>query len=141
MNKMSRACALAFLMLCANDSVADETFTGEVVLRGSEVRVIPGPGFSHTILTIVGPDGFHASASSDNGSPSIDLIRAGGTGEGEFTYEVTAATDKQVVNKNPMDNGRGGADESTSLVGASTFGSFRASGGIIEQFNKAANEN
>ncbi len=119
------------LAFSAMSAFASDSLNAKVTLRGSEVHVKLPSGFTNATLSISGPNGFYAQVFSKTGSPSIDLIRAGGTTEGQYTYEITAASSQQAVNDNPMDNGRGGVDKSAGAVGASTSGSFHASGGII----------
>ena len=125
--------AVCLFALPATASFADENLNAQVTLRGSEVHVKLASGYSNATLSISGPNGFYAKAFSEKGAPSIDLIRAGGTSEGQYTYEVTAASSTQAVNESPLDNGRGGVDKSAGAVGASTSGSFYANGGIISQ--------
>lgn len=129
------------MTLAATAVFANEAMDAKVSLRGSEVRVKLGAGLSNATLSISGPNGFYAKTFSQSGSPSIDLIKAGGTADGVYTYEVTAATSETTENLNPMDNGRGGIDDGTSVVSASTTGSFHASGGIIADRSSQAEEN
>lgn len=129
------------MTLAATAAFANEGMDAKVTLRGSEVHVKLGAGLSNATLSISGPNGFYAQTSSESGSPSIDLIKAGGLADGVYTYEVTAATSETTENLNPMDNGRGGVDDATSVVSASTSGSFRASGGIIAKLASQAEEN
>lgn len=133
---------LAGLMaLAAAAAFADENLDAKVTLRGSEIHVQLGNDYSHATLTIAGPNGFHATTFSKTGSPSIDLIRAGGTGEGQYTYQVTAASSETKLNANPQDNGRGKVDDAEERISASTSGGFYASGGIIVDRSKQAEEN
>jgi len=133
---MFRTCwvpVLCVLALSAGQTLANEGFGGKVTLRGSEVHVVPGQGNSNVTISVSGPNGFHATVFSKQGSSSIDLIRAGGTADGQYTYEITAATSEKATNKNPLDNGRGGVDKNAGFVPVSTSGSFYASGGIIKE--------
>lgn len=129
------------LTLAGTVAFANAGMDAQVTLRGSEVHVKLGAGLSNATLSISGPNGFYAKAFSPSGSPSIDLIKAGGTADGVYTYEVTAATSETTENLNPMDNGRGGVDDGSSVVSASTTGSFHASGGIIADKADDALEN
>lgn len=135
---MAMAGALA---LASTTVFASEDIAANVTLQGSQVSVNLGVGYSNATLSVSGPDGFYAKDYSKSGSPSIDLIRAGGTADGVYSYEVTAATSETTVNLNPMDNGRGGVDDGTSVVPASASGSFYASGGIIADKASQASEN
>lgn len=129
------------LALAAMSALANEDLDAKVTLRGSEIHVSLGNDYSNATLTVSGPNGFHASAFSKTGSPSIDLIRAGGTGEGQYSYEVTAASSETKLNATPQNNGRGKVDEAAEKVSATTSGSFFASGGIIADKQSLAEEN
>ncbi|MEX0343968.1 MAG: hypothetical protein AB3N20_03530 [Rhizobiaceae bacterium] len=125
------------LTLAVTAAFANKPMDAEIILQGSEVRVNLGADLSNATLTIGGPNGYYAATSSERGSLSIDLIKTGGTADGVYTYEVKAATSETIKILNPVDNGergarRGGLDAGTSYVPAYTFGSFRASGGIID---------
>lgn len=130
LKSLSVAGVMAFVI---GGAFAAENLDAKVTLKGSEVRLTLPAGYYNATLSVSGPDGFYARAFSKNGSPSIDLIRAGGTTDGEYTYEVTAASSQKAVDKNPMDNGRDGVDKSAGVVGAAASGSFIANGGIISQ--------
>ncbi len=113
----------------------------KVTLRGSEVHVKLAAGDSNATLSVSGPNGFYVRAFSESGSPSIDLIRSGGTADGLYRYEVTAASSETKTTVKPMDNGRGGADDATEKVAVSTSGSFYANGGIIADQAKMIEKN
>src|SRR5689334_14565593 len=55
---------------------------------------LTGP-YSNLTLTVSGPGGIHASASSRSGSPLIDLGKLGKIDDGEYHYHLTAATDEK----------------------------------------------
>lgn len=126
--------------LMAANALASETLDALVSLQGSEVRVTLGGEYSNATLSITGPDGFHVQAYSQSGSPSVDLIRAGATADGTYTYEITAASSEDATSENLMNNGRGGVDKTAGKVGASMSGSFQASGGIINTQASLAEE-
>src|SRR5437868_6814239 len=62
----------------------------------TEVGFHVPPSYSNVMLTISGPHGLHASASSRSGSSSIDLRKLGAVDDGEYHYQLTAATDEKI---------------------------------------------
>ncbi len=141
MKRLLSISVVGAIALAATTAFASENIDAKVTLRGSEVLVNLGAGYFNATLSISGPNGFYAKNYSQSGSASIDLIRAGGLTDGVYSYEVTVATSETTTNLNPVDNGRGGVDDGTSVVSASTSGSFHASGGIIaDRASQAAEE-
>ena len=59
-------------------------------------------------MTVTGPNGFHASASSKSDVPTIDLRRIGAFDDGTYRYHLTASTDEKVPVRSTLDDGRGG---------------------------------
>lgn len=62
-------------------------------------EVDPGPGFQNVAITIGGPYGFHSSKRIDDNESSVivDLPLSedgSGVAEGEYRYQITAATPK-----------------------------------------------
>src|SRR3954468_13719898 len=64
---------------------------------------IPGP-HSNVTLTISGPNGMITSASARGGSPLIDLRKLGSLDDGDYLYQLTAATDEKIPIRNGLDN-------------------------------------
>ena len=100
-------------------------------LAGSEVSFSLGGVYSRATLTITGPDGFVFRTFSKTGNPTVDLIKAKANVDGLYTYEITAASSETVTIRNPLNNGRGGADRTTMKRGVSASGSFVVKGGLI----------
>ena len=99
--------------------------------------------YSNYTLTVTGPNGFHAVATSRSGAPSIDLRQIGAFDDGTYHYELTAATDEKVPVRSTLDNGRkGGPDASAGVAvrSVSTGGVFHVKGGAIMKFDPAARE-
>ncbi len=132
--------AFALAAIGAGSVSAESPLNAAGTLRGSQVSFSLGGDYKNVTLTVSGPNGFYARSYSETGAPSIDLIRAGATADGTYTYEITAATSETAVNANPMDNGRGGVDPQATTVGASTSGSFVAKGGLIVKQNSNIKE-
>lgn len=132
--------AAGLAIITGTVALADSDLNKYLVLKGSHVGFTPSGGYSNTTLTVSGPNGFHTQTFSKNGAASIDLIRAGATADGIYTYEITVATAEKVTIANPQDNGRGGKDPALQRVGASATGSFRANGGIISLIESSATE-
>src|SRR5205085_1217030 len=55
---------------------------------------ITGP-YSNLTLTVSGPNGISASARARSGSPLIDLRKLGEVHDGDYHYQLTAATDEK----------------------------------------------
>lgn len=99
---------------------------------------INGP-YSNLTLTISGPNGLYASAHHRTGTPLIDLRKLGAVDDGEYLYQLTAATDAKVADRSGLDNGREGGP-ATILKGVSTSGQFHVKGGAIVKNDPSARE-
>lgn len=100
---------------------------------------VAGP-YSNLTLTVSGPNGLHASASSRSGSPLIDLRKLGTVDDGEYLYQLTAATDEKVPVRNGLDNGRDRGPATSMLKHVSTSGNFQVKGGMIVKIDPSASE-
>lgn len=119
-------------LACANAAFAGNEIAGaQKSLNGSQILFSLGPNYFNATLTVAGPNGFYARSEASSGTVSIDLQSAGATGEGVYTYELTAASSETKTNPAPMNNGRGGVDNPVSQVGVSTSGTFFAQNGLI----------
>jgi hypothetical protein len=116
--------ALGLAGTCLADLAADERFAGTSV--GFELK---GP-YSNVTLSIAGPNGFHASAFSKSGAPTIDLKQFGDVDDGAYTYQLTASTQEQVKTRTKLDDGRG-ARATAELKGEAVSGTFHVTGGVI----------
>src|SRR4051794_19510296 len=81
----------------ADDLSATEAFTDTTV--GFELK----GAYRDLTLNVAGPNGFHASAFAKTGAPSIDLRRAGALDDGQYRYDLTAATDERIKIRSPLD--------------------------------------
>jgi hypothetical protein len=99
-----------------------------------------GSGYTNFTLTVTGPNGFHASATSKDAAPSIDLRRAGARDDGVYNYQLTASTDEKVPVRTALDNGRSGAASDSILKGVSTSGQVQLKDGVIVKFDPTARE-
>ncbi len=77
-------------------------------LTDTQIGFDPGGTYSNYTLTVTGPNGFHASASSKSDVPTIDLRRIGAFDDGTYRYHLTASTDEKVPVRSTLDDGRGG---------------------------------
>ncbi|MCB1385671.1 MAG: hypothetical protein KDJ80_06990 [Nitratireductor sp.] len=109
---------------------AAELSGDQMTLQGSQVRFNLGSDYHAASLSVSGPDGYYATASSTSGSVAIDLIRSGGTSAGTYNYQLSAATGGQSALKQPVNNGRSSAD-TTEGAGVVFSGSFYAANGLI----------
>lgn len=100
---------------------------------------IAGP-YSNLTLTVSGPNGIHASAHSRTGSPSVDLRKLGAIHDGEYIYQLTAATGEKIPVATALDNGRDGGPTTSILKSVSTSGQFQVKGGMIVKHDPSARE-
>ena len=106
--------------------------------RDTLVGFEPAGKYSNYTLTVTGPNGFQASASSKSDAPSIDLRRFGTFDDGIYHYQLTASTDEKVLVRNALNNGRDGG--STRLRSAAKSGQFQVKDRAIVQFDPTARE-
>jgi hypothetical protein len=118
----------------AQDLKAQQKFTDTEI--GFDIT---GP-YSNLTLTVTGPNGINANASSKSGSPSIDLRKLGSLDDGDYMYQLTAATDEKVPDRSGIDNGRDGGPGPSVRKSVSTSGNFQVKGGAIVKFDPAARE-
>jgi hypothetical protein len=100
---------------------------------------IRGP-YSNLTLTISGPNGLHASAHHRTGSPVIDLRKLGTIDDGDYLYQLTAATDEKIPVRTALDNGRDGGPTTSIFKSVSTSGQFQVKGGTIVKVDPSARE-
>jgi hypothetical protein len=100
---------------------------------------ITGP-YSNLTLTISGPNGLNATAHHRTGSPVIDLSKLGTIDDGNYLYQLTAATDEKVPVRTALDNGRDGGPTTSILKSVSTSGQFQVKGGTIVKLDPSASE-
>jgi hypothetical protein len=108
-------------------------------LTDTQLGFDAGGNYNNYTLTVTGPHGFHASASSKTGTPSIDLRRFGAFDDGLYHYHLTASSDEKVPNRATVDNGRGGSHPDM-LKGVAMSGHFEVKGGTIVKHDPAAVE-
>ena len=96
--------------------------------------------YSNLTLTISGPNGLHASAHSRSGSPLIDLRKLGTIDDGDYLYQLTAATDEKIPVRTALDNGRDGGPTTSMLKSVSASGLFQVKGGTIVKVDPSARE-
>lgn len=80
-------------------------------------------------LTVVGPNGFAASVAIKGGLPSLDLAEFGAVADGEYAYQLSAATAEPDTSVVLLDNGRENNDRPRKGVALS--GVFLVKGGAI----------
>jgi hypothetical protein len=95
--------------------------------------------YSNLTLTVTGPNGLHAVASSKSGSPMVDLKRLSAIDDGIYRYNLTASTDEKVPERSGLDNGRR-ARADAMLKSVSASGLFQVKDGTIVKFDPSARE-
>jgi hypothetical protein len=127
--------AVGFSGTCyAQDLKAVQKFTD------TEIGFVLDGRYSNLTLTISGPNGLHASATSRTGSPLIDLRKLGTIDDGEYIYQLVAATDEKLPVRTALDNGRDGGPTTSMLKSVSTNGQFQVRGGAIVKLDPSARE-
>jgi hypothetical protein len=117
----------------AQDLKATQKFTD------TEIGFDAGGTYSNFTLTIAGPNGIQASASSKSGAPSIDLKRLSAPDDGLYTYQLSASTDEKVPLRSGLDDGR--PQRATAMLrSVSTSGSFEVKSGTIVKADPGARE-
>jgi hypothetical protein len=124
---MSSACL-------AQDLKATQRFTD------TQIVFEPGGAYSNYTLTITGPNGVHASASTKAGAPAIDLRQMRTAGDGTYNYQLTASTDEKIPVRSGLDNGRGGGSTESKLRAVSLSGQFQIKGGTIVKVDPTLRE-
>ncbi len=136
---MKRVALSAIAALCVGicaHAWAAEDLNGFRKASGSDISFALGGAYSNATLTIVGPDGKIYRSFSKAGNPAINLIREKALADGQYKYEITAASSQQTTIANPIDNGRGERDKGTMRVGVSATGAFMAKGGLIVEMDE-----
>src|SRR5687767_6503179 len=95
------AACLAVALSCA---CAAQDLKATERLAGTQIGFDPGASYSNYTLSVTGPNGFHASASSNTGTPAVDLRRFGRFDDGNYNYNLTASTDEKVPVRSALDN-------------------------------------
>jgi hypothetical protein len=88
----------------------------------------PGGAYSNGVLTVLGANGFAASVHSRAGLPA--LANFGRLPDGDYTYQLSAATNQVVKASSAETNGRRRAALGLRK-GAAASGTFRVVGGAI----------
>jgi hypothetical protein len=87
-------------------------------------------GYSNLTLSVSGPNGFHASASSKTGSPNIELRRLGPLDDGSYRYQLSATSGEKLVVRTPLDDGRSKSGAAPLKI-VTASGRFEVKGGAI----------
>ena len=131
------AACLAVGMSCAC-LAQDQTATAR--FADTQLGFDPAGNYGNYTLNVTGPNGFHASAGSKTGTPSIDLRRFGAYDDGLYNYQLSASTDEKVPLRGALDNGRHRTEAGEGGVGrqpdarlktVSVSGAFHVKGGMI----------
>jgi hypothetical protein len=120
-------------------SLADDLKAAEKFSESTVAFDLPGP-YSNVTLTVAGPNRFHASASAKSGTPTIDLRRAGAPADGQYSYQLTAATEEKTQVRSALDNGRGPGAQAAPLKSVAASGTFHVQNGAIVKRDPDARE-
>jgi hypothetical protein len=123
---IAAALALAFASAGLADDLKAEQKSGDTTI-GFDLK----GDYSNVTLSVVGPGGFHASAFSRSGAPSIDLRRHGAVEDGTYTYQLTAATGEKVKVRTRSDDGRASGMAREPYKGVAMSGTFQVKDGAI----------
>ena len=122
------AACLAVGMSCAclgQDQPATARFAD------TQIGFDPGGNYGNYTLNVTGPNGFHARAWSETGTPSIDLRRFGVYDDGLYNYQLSASTEEKVPLRGALDNGRQRRQPDARLKTLAVSGTFHVKGGKI----------
>jgi hypothetical protein len=140
MMKSKAFCLAAFFAVGISSTCWAQGLNATQKFTDSEVVFdITGP-YSNLTLTVSGPNGLHASAHHRTGSPIIDLRKLGTVDDGDYLYQLTAATDEKIPVRTALDNGRDGGPTTSILKSVSTSGQFQVKGGAIVKVDPSARE-
>jgi hypothetical protein len=103
-------------------------------IHGTDVSFALKNNQKNTTLSITGPNGFTASKFSENGSPKVDLYRAGKLADGLYNFEITTPVGKLVLIKDTINNGRGENNSHYARKGVIKSGHFRVINGQIKKY-------
>jgi len=119
----------------AAEAQIDANFSGGRILFESRSRL------TNYSVRVVGPDGYVGELQSARTAPSFRLADFGEVPDGQYTYEIFAATSeiqRSVRRAAPGENGRDVS--SRPRVGTSSSGSFHVRNGQIIEFDTSAEE-
>jgi hypothetical protein len=98
--------ASAFLALNFSGVSLAGTLAAQPSLSGTVVGFVPSKAYAGGTLTVVGPGGFAASVSSNNGLPRLDLTQFSAAPDGQYSYQLDAATSQVDTSVIMLNNGR-----------------------------------
>jgi hypothetical protein len=98
---------------------------------GSRFGLQLNPNYSNAVLSVSGPNNFHASTFSRGGSLSIDLMDGGRIADGSYNYQLSAQSPQTIDAGTSINAGRNGQGSAVRAVGVSVSGSFLVKGGQI----------
>jgi hypothetical protein len=107
------------------------TLAAQSSLSGTVVGFTPSRAHSGGTLTVVGPGGFVASVSSKRGLPLLDLAQFGSVPDGQYTYQLDAATSQVDTSRIMQNNGRAKKANVRPRRSDSLSGVFVVKGGSI----------
>lgn len=131
---------VAGLAVCVSSAGWAQEMKATQKFTETQIVVDPGAHYSNYTLTVTGPHGFHASASSKSEVPAIDLRRIGAFDDGTYHYQLTASTNERVPVRDTLDNGRSGRQPDWMVRSVSTSGVFHVKGGTIMKFDPGERE-
>ena len=97
---------------------------------GTTIGFATSAAYSGGTLTVVGPNEFAASANSATGLPSLNLAQFGKVPDGQYTYQLFAATAALVATVTRQNDGRANPNIQPH-EGAAMSGVFQVKGGSI----------
>src|SRR3954466_9494840 len=94
--KSKAFCLAACLAVGISATCAAQDLKAQQKFTDTEIGFEIGGPYSNLTLTVSGPNGLHASATARSGSPLIDLRKLGTIDDGEYIYQLVAATDEKI---------------------------------------------
>lgn len=133
---MRAVIAIAALGLLAAAPASAETLRASEQFTATRLAFSVEGSYTNYTLSVSGPQGYYAQAHGARSVPTLRLADYGEVPDGQYSYLLTAATDRyqeQVSQASRLDNGR---DQATTRprVGVAMSGSFQVRDGRILEF-------
>ena len=123
--------AAALLALNLSGVGKADTLAAQPSFSRTVVGFVPSKAYAGGTLTVIGPNGFAASASSKGGLPSLNLVQFGAVPDGLYAYQLDAATAQLDTSAPVQNNGRARKDNVRPRRADTLSGTFLVKGGSI----------
>lgn len=122
--------AALFALNLSGASVAG-TLAAQPSFSGTTISFAASKAYAGGTLTIIGPNGFLASARSKSGLPSLNLASVGAVPNGQYSFQLDAATSQADTSVVAQNNGRSTKASVRPRRSDGLSGTFLVRGGSI----------